>query len=537
MSAASDLLIRLLGAEPAVFHPLYRTQKLLLQRGARLVQRQRRSQVPFATPFTMLCLFAALYGMSSLGLILGAKSSLLGAAVALTLGCAFLLLVVVTDNFDVLVNPREALVLAAHPHDDRSFLLAKLAAIGRTLSILAVLLFVLPGLAAGFVFRSAAAGLVFLAGAAGASLATVSFGLLLAAALLRTGGRAAMDRMMPWIQGVFQIGYLIAVGGQRLTGAITARRLADLGPLPWLAPPFWFAAPLELIADGPTAPALGRLGLALASLGLLLGGATRWLGSGLTERLLEPVQAPAAAPVRRAPAAYWKGGGERARLFALLRIHLRSDWRARSEFLLIPLMGSFMLLFYFQDFGYSRSGPLLSFFFYAWMLVLAADVLTRSSRPQSLWWILTAPIDRARVSLATLTLVRIFQLAPLFAAAVGAEARSGAPWPQQLAVAAELLALGDLLVLVGKGMFPDFPFSRPRAEGGVSAERTVLNLVGSLVSGVATVAIFVFGLFGVPGILTGAAVFAVLRFPVAVWVRRRATVAAEQLELLAMGGG
>ena len=49
--------------------------------------------------------------------------------------------------------------------------------------------------------------------------------------------------------------------------------------------------------------------------------------------------------------------------------------------------------------------------------------------------------------------------------------------------------------------------------------------------------IFVAGLFGVPGILAGAGVFALLRFPMAFWVRRRTAHAAERLELLAMGGG
>ena len=535
-SRPADPLIRLLGADPAVFHPLYRCQRLLLKRGARLVQANRRGGFAFGSPYTTLCVFAGLYGMSSLGLILGARSSLLGAAAAIAMGCAFLLLVVVTDNFDVLVNPREALVLAAHPHDDRSLLLAKLAAIGRSLSILAVLLFLLPGLAIGAALRSSVAGLAFLLGAAAASVTTVSFGLLLAAFLVKTGGRAALDRMMPWIQGLFQIGYLFVIGGQRLARVIQAGGVAELGLTVWLVPPFWFVTPVELAAYGPSAPVLGRAGLAVATLGLLLGGAIRWLGPGLTERLLEPLPTSTPVATRRA-ASPRRRSSERARLFALLRVHLRSDWRARSEFLLIPLMGAFLVMFYVGDFGSSRSGPLMSFFFYGWMLVISADALTRSSRPQSLWWILTAPIDRTRLSLASLSLVRIFQLAPLWIAAVIAEARTGAPWPQQLAVAAELLAFGDVLVLSGKALFPDFPFSRARSEGGVSAERTVLSLAGSLVSGAGIGVIFVAGLFGVPGILAGAGVFALLRFPMASWVRRRTTQAAERLELLAMGGG
>jgi len=534
--SVSDPLIRLLGADPAVFHPLYRVQRLLLQRGVRVVQvRARRGLFSGASPYRLLCFYAVVYGVSAMALLFTSKSTVLGAVVALTLGSAFLLLVVVTDNFDVLVNPREALVLAAHPHDDRTFLLAKLAAIGRSLAVLAILLFFLPGLAAGFMLRSPVAALAFYFGAAAASLSTVTFGLLFAAFLLKTGGRAGMERMLPWIQGVFQIGYLVVVGGQRLLGTLAATRPAELGPLPWALPPFWFAAPLELVADGPSAPAFARLALALATVGLLLGGAVRWLGSGLTERLLEPMPRQTIPAARRTPARRRSLGARRdsewSRLFALLRVQLRSDWRTRSEFLIIPLMGAFFLLFWFPATPGSGKGPLMSFFFYGWFLVLSADVLTRSSRPESLWWILSSPIDRTRFSLASLSMVRAFQLAPLFVAAVLAQIRTGSPWPLLLATTAELLALGDLLVLLGKGIFPDFPFSRPRAEGGASGARTALTLVGATVSGLFTGVIFVCSLWGAAGALAGAAVFFLLRFPAAFWVRRRAAAAAESLEL------
>jgi hypothetical protein len=205
--SASDPLIRLLGADPAVFHPLYRVQRLLLQRGVRVVQaRARRGLFSSTSPYRLLCFYAVVYGLSSMALVFTSKSTVLGAVVALTLGSAFLLLVVVTDNFDVLVNPREALVLAAHPHDDRTFLLAKLAAIGRSLAILAVLLFFLPGLAAGFMLRSPVASLAFYFGAAASSLSTVTFGLLLAAHLLLRGGGPAERRSVRWGQVAFVFG-------------------------------------------------------------------------------------------------------------------------------------------------------------------------------------------------------------------------------------------------------------------------------------------------------------------------------------------
>ena len=529
----ADALLRLLGADPATFRPLYRAQKLLLARGTRIV-RSRRGLASKASPFTLLCLFATIYGFAFLGFMAGARSPLLGAAVVLTLGGFFLLLIVVTDHFDVLVNPREILVLAAHPHDGRSFLLAKVAAIGRILSLLVLLLFVPSAVMVGAQARSWAAAFAFLAGAAAASASTCLVGLLLAAALLRLWGRSAIERLMPWLQGAFQIGYLFVVGGPRLFTMI-GKSSGDLGLLPWLLPSFWFLAPLELLSRGFGPAPLARLGLALATLALLFLGATRWLGATLSERLLEP-PARRRLPKRRAPRGTPAGASERSRLFSVLRVHLRSDWRTRSEFLLIPLMGAFFILFYFRSAAAPIAFHAMPTFFYCWMLVLSADVLTRSSRPETLWWILAAPIDRGRFSLATVSLVRAFQLAPLFAALVIVEIRAGGSWPYRLALLLELLALGDLLVVMGKALFPDFPFSRVRSEGGLGGTRAGLTLLGSLVSSVATALVFVFERFGTPGVLAGAAAFLLLRIPASIEARRRAAAAAEGLELTAATG-
>jgi hypothetical protein len=478
-----------------------------------------------------------MYGFSGCLILVMAKSPLLGAVLTLTMGCAFLLLVVITDNFDVLVNPREMQVLGALPHDGRSFLLAKLAAIGRSLSILAALLFGIPTLGVTL-SHGLAAGLGFLTGSVAAALSTATIGLLLAAAILRAGGKSALDRLMPWIQGFFQIGYFLVIGGQRL---VELRSQETVSPwLPWVWPPFWFASLLELALAGPSASALTRLALAVATPALLLIGATRWLGAGLRERLLEPVvkkTGPRKETARRRPLRGISGSGERSRLFALLRVHLRSDWRVRSEFLMTPLLGIFLLQFYVGGPDAPGSST-MSVFFFAWLLVLSASVLIRSSRPESLWWILTAPIDRARFSLATISLIRVFHLAPLFAALIVTQIRTGGPWPPRLAILTEMLAMGDLLILLGKGTFPDFPFSQLRQEGGgAGASRTALTLMAGLIASLATLAVYLFGLLGVRGILAGAAFFTLLRIPAGIWARKRAAEAAEGLELVSSVAG
>jgi hypothetical protein len=522
-------LLRLLGADPETFRPLYRVQKLLIQRGARIVQgRQRRGVFAKASPFGLLCVFSCIYGLIFTTLLASARSPLLGSAVVLTVGGLFLFLVVITDHADALVNPREALALGAYPHDGRSFLLSKVAALGRMLAIVGSFLFVPSAIASGFAWRSWLAPLAFLAGAAGVVIAAPLLGLLLGAAIFRAGGRGAIDRLLPWLQGIFQIGYLFVVGGQRLL-KLSQIPATDLGALPWLLPAFWFLAPLEILEQGPGAAPLGRLALALGTVVFLLAGATRWLGTGLNERLLEPP--PAARRPAKRRRALVGGGSEQARLFSILRVHLRSDWRTRSEFLLIPLMGAFMILFYFRGIAGPAAFHGATTFIYSFMLVLSGDVLTRSTCPESLWWILSAPIDRARFSWGTLLLVRVFQLLPLFVASAIVEIQMGGTWPARLAALAELLAIGDLLVILGKGIFPDFPFSRPRGEAGVGSARLVLNLLGGLVSGLVTTLVFLLGLLGTPGVLAGAAGFFLLRFPAAYWARRRTAAAAEGLEL------
>ena len=220
-----------------------------------------------------------------------------------------------------------------------------------------------------------------------------------------------------------------------------------LGALGWALPAFWFLAPLELIergaAAGPPRPAgAGRRDARLPPLRR-----HPLARAGLSARLLEPPARPA-GPARHGASARLcaRGGGERARLFAILRLHLRSDWRTRSEFLLVPLMGTFFILFYFRSFSLPRLASGMPVFFYCWMLVLSSDVLTRGSNPDSLWWILTAPIDRARFSLATVTMVRAFHLAPLFAALAIVEVRAEGSWPYRLAL---------LLETPGARRFPD----------------------------------------------------------------------------------
>ncbi len=535
----TDPLLRALGADPWVFRSVYRVQKLMLGRRARLLQ-VRRKAVSFS-PFATLCLFAFVYGMSAASMTLLASPHL-GAGFALTLTSAFLLMIALTDNAEVLVHPGEHLVLAAHPHDDRSILLAKLASVARSLAVLSAFLFVPATIALSFLAHSPWAGLAFLAGAAADGLAVSTAGMLVAVLLVRAGGRRAMDRLLPWAQGVFQIGYLLAITGNRFLPAnrLPGRTFAFLS---WLLPPFWFAAPFELATGGSRA-AWGRLALALGSLVLLLWGGGR-LAVGLGRRLLEPeTRAAARRPLPKSPARSSSGllshllRFEGLRLFALLRIHLRSDWRTRSEVLSLPLTGLFLILVYSGSSG--LMGGWLIPFFYGWLLLVSADTLTRSPRPESLWWLLSSPIDRTRFSLSTIPLLRVLLLLPLSVAVAFCDRNFGfqaaGAWPQKLLWLAALVVYGDLLLVAGKIVFPEFPFSQPsRREGGAAGGRILVILSGSLVSGLGTVLFFLSQRFFPSGALWVLSSLLLLHLPAAVWARRRAARAAAGLELVPLG--
>lgn len=538
-----DRLLRLAGADSGFFWPILRAQALLVKRRSRVVLVRPRGVLASLSPFRMLCFFAALYGVFSMSFAVVSKVPMLGMALAAGIGCVFLLLVVFTDYLDVLVDPREYLVLAAHPHDGRSLLLAKLTVVARNLSIVSVFLFTPTAicLALGANGGSPLQAAAYLVGALGAGATSALAGLLLGLVLLALGGRVLVNRLLPFIQVAFQISYILLVGGQSFLRGLKMESVP--AALPWLLPTFWFLAPVEALRGGSSPAVWARLALAIASFALLMFGAIRWLGGHLGERLLEPLErvsrAPRASPARRRPRLSFRGRGERGRIVELLRIHLRSDWRARSEFLLMPLTSIFLILYFSRGPARVQIGPGFVTFFFGWSLLLAVSVLVHSSRPSVLWFVLVSPVDRAKLSFAAVSLVRWFQLLPMAAAIIVLDVSSGeGPALPRILRLAQLLAFGDLLLLIGRGMMPDFPFSVPsRSEGQATGRRTTVMILGGLASGLGTALISLAVWFGIAGAAVALAVLIAARFPAAAWARRRVAEAAVGLELTELASG
>jgi hypothetical protein len=262
---------------------------------------------------------------------------------------------------------------------------------------------------------------------------------------------------------------------------------------------------------------------------------------------LTPAPAPTAAtpsttPASRAilsralPAFFLRSHGRR--LFRLLRVHLRCDSRARSEVLTVPVLSLVMLVLYSRP--AAPDDPWLVPSIYGWGLFMSASTLIRSQHPESLWWLLSSPVDRTRFSLSTIPLLRLLILLPMSATVALISLRHPSPpgttWALKLLSLLALVAYGDLVLLLGKVMFPEFPFSLPATGAGATTGRRFGSvMLGLPASGAGTAAILGFQHFGAPGIASGAVAALALHGPAYLWARRRARRAAEHLDLASLG--
>ncbi len=525
----ADRLLRALGADPPVFHAVYRAQSLMLRRRARVIRARERAGI---SSFAALCLFATAFGLAGAVAVLRPAWSW-GAGLSILLGCLFLAAIVLGEDAGALVDPAERLILAAHPHDDRSLLLGKAAAVGRSLAVLASFLFAPTAIALCFMAGPGDA-LLFVACAGAAALTVALGGMLLAVLLLRTGGRRGMERLLPWAQGFVQFSMLAPAGTGLMQQANPSAAVRET--IAWVLPPFWFAAPLELAGGHGGWPVAARLILAAGCLALVVAGSGR-LAAGMGRDLLEPQAPPARARKRPAAAAArrrWLLRHEGLRLVELLRLHLRADWRSRTQVFVQPLIGVSMILIYVtgQGAGTRAVGGFFLFWLYGVFAFTSAEALTTSARPQRLWWLLSSPIDRTRFSLATISVARVIALAPLTAAlAWRLDLLTPGTWRYGLPRLLGLVLYGDLFLLLGKICFPEFPFSRPSVrEGSAAGNKLMIALLGALISLAGTIVLRSLWHFGTAGVLTAGALALLLHVPAWPAVRRRTARAAAKVE-------
>ncbi len=266
------------------------------------------------------------------------------------------------------------------------------------------------------------------------------------------------------------------------------------------------------------------------------------LASGLGTRLLEPERRRRVRWLRslrssRRNAGAVDGGGlalllplEGRRLLKLLAVHLRSDWRVGSEILSLPVLALFM--------GYRSAKPddptggAMIVFLYGWLLFASTDTLTRSRRPASLWWLLVGPVDRGRFSFSTVYLLRLLFLVPATLALLLLGLRAAVALPERLSLLVEMILFGDLMLLLGKVVCPQFPFSLPsRREGGGAGAALPAVFGGALASGVGVGLVLLSRRYGKLGVLAGVLLFLLLHPPTVLWARRRTAEAVAGLEI------
>jgi hypothetical protein len=493
---------------------------------------------------------ALVYGTILSNVLAWWDSHVFGVALLLTFGGLFLLLVVILDYYDVLINRNEYLVLAAHPHDTWSILLAKIVVVGQSILVLGACYFVPGAIRAAFIFQSPVAGLGFLGGAAGLTVAVGAGGMLVTAALVRMGGRAAIQRVLPLIQAAFVLGVMFGSGAGRVMRTIAVPELSRIGFVQWVPPPFWFVWPVEVATGEVSGGTFLRAGLSAISLIAVAVVGSGWIADRFGERLLEAedssrsrVPMPARSRARiRGPARRrftLLGGSPEVRGFlTIARAHVRGDTQMRTQILVSFLLPVGVLGSSFLRGGrFLMNRPAEAMFLLGLGFMMATGPLTQalmwSSRPGALWCVLASPIDRSRFSLATIRVLRVLFLGPfLLGLGVLAWIVSRTKGAGIALAVIELTVLCDLMLAIWRGFSSAFPFSRPVGLPARRSGSTILTVfVAMTFGGIGLGMIVLSNRFGIASQLSTMALFLVVRYFVGKWMTGRISREAAVLEI------
>jgi hypothetical protein len=533
----SDAAIRLMGADPAVYRPVARAQRLILRRKTAL-GRSSRGLLRGITPEQFLYLTTAVFSVYLLGLVLGAPSKLIVVAFTLTTGAAFILMDLIADKFTVLADPDEYQVIAAHPHDAWSVVLAKIVAVGRSITILAACAFTLPAVATGIVFHSVAAGLAYAVAAAALTVTISAGGMLATAAIVALGGRTALHRALPFFHAVYAFLYVGILLGRDALMRVEAPTIDALGWWKWF-PTLWFTAPVEWATGRAGATTLSRAALAVGAFVVLLPLSARWIRTRFDERILEPATRRARTKVREhAASRTWRpewGVGPRVFL-RLLFAHLRSDVAVRGGVMAAFLMPVVMLISSQASSPPTKAWPQYTVTMvgagvgYAAMLLV--QVLQTSSRPAALWVVLISPNGRRAFSDAMTWVVRIVLLVP---AVIGLAIYMAGydRWPVEVRVLYVVLVaiLCDTGLVTARGFSPAVPFSLPvRSEQRFNWGLLVLLIAVPGLLAVLSIVFTMLANMGVVSCLFPVVFAVVLRVLVGFWANWRVVRAAREAE-------
>ncbi|HEU4724307.1 MAG TPA: hypothetical protein VFU59_03315 [Candidatus Eisenbacteria bacterium] len=558
-TGATGWVGRLLGADPVVFGTFVRAYGLIVRRRSRMrfgrgVSRGAMGRI---SPFHLACATAALVGVGIILVVGTIRPPILGALAAMTLGLFIVAFAVLFDYLEVLVQPDEYRVIAAHPHDAWSVVSAKVFVVGRAVATLALCYFTPSVVAVGFFHHSLLPSVAFALGAAFATIAASLGAMLLGVGILARWGRVALLRFLPAMQAAFLIAYFsmsmvrrwLVAGGHSLGTALPA----------WLAflPSAWFLAPLEWATGATTTATWLRAALAFGSVvGLVVAGAN-WRRSGFGESLLglgdgaNPSAGGRGSSSRAAPAAANRDAGARSKrrrswvrdpatraFLSMARIHARADLAFRSQMIISLMMPAMMFLSPSISLGARRQAfPEFVLLFasgaagFAIMTLIAASAA--STRPEAFWPVLASPVSRERYSMAPRGVLRWGLVLPVVLAA-GAwymATAAGVPWHERIARVAGVALYLELLVTLQRGIAPDPPFTvRPNRDRRLQWGQVLAMLVGFAICAGGAVGLGFLWLVRGWGAWVAFAVLGVWRVPVEFWTRWRVRRAWESLE-------
>lgn len=293
---------------------------------AQVLSLPRRETSPLGTALAIYALYSLM--LSFLAFVLPAE---LYARIILVFGMAILGMVMLIDFGVTLVVPGDIGIVGWRPVSSRTYFAARLTNALFYIVIFSLALHLIPSLFGMFSKGSSVAfPIVFLPSALLGSLFTAGVVAASYAALLQLFRQERFRDVVNYFQIALMI--LFVVASQlfpRLEGSILRGRMGEAaGGTAWswwdAVPPRWFAAPVEMLLDGPSARTLLLSVAAVLSTVALFVALVRTLSLSYLERIGE-AGIPSAKPVERRSRPRWLG--------PLLRCFFRSpEERALFDF-------------------------------------------------------------------------------------------------------------------------------------------------------------------------------------------------------------
>jgi hypothetical protein len=311
--------------------------------------------------------------------------------------------------------------------------------------------------------------------------------------MLRAIGADRLKRALSYVQLV--MGFVI-YGGYFMMSQMVSKSFLATWTLPQTSlllfyPATWFASYLALADGTGTRTAVALAGVSVAAIVALAAGLGGRLSLQYAEELgalTAATAAPAARSSRRRRPVWFRGGEDRA-VALLVRAQWRNDQKFRMAVLgILPLTIMYMFMSlqhgplpdpFTMDLKRTGDTMLVTMAILVFPVTLRTTI-SRSDAFRASWIYYTAPVERARLLVATKNVIIGFFLLP-YLAAVGAAFTYFTGQAVHVALHVAFLGLTSHLILqVVLLASPELPFSQPMQKGTRSG-MMILTMIGAMV--------------------------------------------------------